>query len=265
MKREVPILEYHDLSSTPGSSGHFHSPYVLLSEKFYEQMSWLFRQGYRTLTIDDLLTHPGADRLVAITFDDGHISNYSLAFSILKEFNFRATFFIVPSFVGSKNYVSTSQLKEMHESGMKIESHSLTHPYMYALPAQEMLHEIIESKKWIQDVLKDETNHFSVPYGMYGKDLVEHLKKAGYKSMVTENYGYYKYNDVAFHVLPRFTIKAHFDLKTFRNIIEGRKLLLTPDYFKATCLRLSKAILGYRNYIYLKSLLLKNPVYSHQA
>jgi peptidoglycan/xylan/chitin deacetylase (PgdA/CDA1 family) len=208
------------------------------------------------LTIDDLLRDNISEKAVVLTFDDGHISNYKLAFPILKNFNFVATFFIVPMFIGKKDYLTREQILEMHEQGMKFESHSLTHPYMVSLNREEIIREVCESKAKIENLLSNQIYHFSVPYGFYNKCLARCVKDAGYQSLVTENFGYYKYRDNRFHVLPRFTVKSHFDLKNLQDIIEGRKISLLSDYVKTLGIRYLKAILGYRNYIRLKSLIL---------
>lgn|GEM_PF-783266 len=253
---KVPILEYHDLSQTIIPLKNFHSPYVLHIAKFQEHMKWLYQNDYSTLLIDDLFTDNMLEKSVVLTFDDGHISNYQLAFAVLKEFNFIATFFMVPMFIGKKDYLAKEQILEMHEHGMKFGSHSLTHPYILSLSREEMIREVRKSKAKIQSILNNEIKHFSVPYGFYNKYLIQCLKQAGYKTLVTENFGYYKYRDNPFHVLPRFTVKSHFDLKSFQNIVKGRRISLLSDYARELGTQYSKAVLGYRNYIRLKSLIL---------
>lgn len=257
MKDKVPIFEYHDIVNKMRNSVSFHSPYILLKENFHKQISWLYHNGYQTLTIDDLLSGNASNKSFILTFDDGHISNYKFAFPILKEFSFIATFFIVPNFVGRENYISTDNIIEMYRNGMKFESHSLTHPYIVSLDRRKILHEIIESKQCIQDMLKVEVKHFSVPYGFYNKYLIHYLKEAGYRSLVTEDFGYYVFKDSSFHILPRFTVKSNSGLTTLQNIVEGRKIFLLPNYAKASGIRYYKLILGYKNYIRFKSLLIK--------
>src|SRR5207247_11207362 len=49
----------------------------------------------------------------SFTFDDGHASNYTEAFPALMELDLRATFFVVPTLVGTSGHVAWSQLREM--------------------------------------------------------------------------------------------------------------------------------------------------------
>lgn len=253
MKIHVPILEYHDLSEHMVTDRDFHSPYVLLISKFCEHMKWLYENNYTTLLIDDLFTKNIPEKSVLLTFDDGHISNYDLAFPILKEFNFVATLFIVPIFVGQENYISKDQIIEMSENGMTFGSHSLSHPYLISLNKQDIMREVIESKNRIQNLLKKKVEHFSVPYGFYNRYLVQSVRHAGYKSIVTEDFGYYRINGEPFKVLPRFTVKSQMDINIVKNIFRRRKFPLITEYMKEFFIQSLKSILGYRMYTRLKA------------
>ena len=146
----------------------------------------------------------------------------------------------------------------MFTHGMKFESHSLTHPYILSLRMEEMTREIRESKEKIQDMLNGRVNHFSVPYGFYDRYLVQHVKEAGYKTIVTEDFGYYRIKNQLFYILPRFIVKSNIDLSKFRQITERSKIKLLNDYSKAFCLQYLKKLLGFRIYIRVKSLILRD-------
>lgn len=252
----VPILEYHDLSEQKHTEENFHSPYIMHVSKFYEQMGWLYKNGYSSITIDDLLKNNISEKSVILTFDDGHISNYDLAFPILKEFNFTATFFVLLNSINNKNFLSSSQLIEMQGNNMKIESHSLTHSYIITLSEKDIKKEVEGSKQKLQDIIKTEVKHFSVPYGFYNRLLIQCLREAGYKSLVTENFGYYSYQNKPFYLLPRFTIKSNIELNLFKNIAARKKRRLVSMYLKEFVLNSMKKILGYKKYILLKLLII---------
>src|SRR5207247_5720692 len=101
----------------------------------------------------------------SLTFDDGHASNYNEAFPALMELGLRATFFVVPTLVGTSGHVAWSQLREMVAAGMEIGSHSLTHPFLDRLDAGELEREFGESKAIIEDRLGGAVRAASLPRG----------------------------------------------------------------------------------------------------
>lgn len=79
----------------------FHSVY---EDSFRKQLVYLKQNNYHTITCDELykailgeLSLP--DRSVLLTFDDGLESVWSVAYPLLKRFDFKATAFIVPEYI----------------------------------------------------------------------------------------------------------------------------------------------------------------------
>ncbi len=105
----LPILNYHRIRpsnpsfATPFADGVFAGPTV---DEFDRQMCWLSRRA-EILSEDDLIaalrsggawTRPG----VMVTFDDGYLDNYTLAFPILKHYRVPAIFFIPAGLTSSR-------------------------------------------------------------------------------------------------------------------------------------------------------------------
>jgi biofilm PGA synthesis lipoprotein PgaB len=70
------------------------------TDKLIAQLSWLQRNGYQPVSIDDLLAardgrKPLPDKAVLLTFDDGYESFYTRVFPILKAFRFPAVLAVV--------------------------------------------------------------------------------------------------------------------------------------------------------------------------
>jgi hypothetical protein len=106
-------------------------------EEFEEKLLYLKSNAYTTCSLDemyDLLQ--GKAQLppptVCLTFDDVPRSMYETAFPLLKKYGFRATAFIVPSFVGTRGFLTWSEIAEMSHSGVvDIQSHTLEHKKIF--------------------------------------------------------------------------------------------------------------------------------------
>lgn len=100
MKRActVPVLMYHHVTPAGGDIN-------VTPEHFRDQMAWLKRHGYRTLTCEEFAAHlagaPAPARSVLITFDDGYLDNYVHAWPVLREFGFHAVIFLVTGWIGA--------------------------------------------------------------------------------------------------------------------------------------------------------------------
>jgi biofilm PGA synthesis lipoprotein PgaB len=84
-------LAYHNVED-----GNPDQSFVgITTERLVAQLSWLQRNDYRPVTVDDLLAARDGrkalpDKAVLLTFDDGYESFYTRAFPVLKAFRFPA-------------------------------------------------------------------------------------------------------------------------------------------------------------------------------
>lgn len=175
-RERVPVLAYHALDrrrsvvSTP-------------PEIFAWQMRWLYESGFRVIRLRDLVRFlrdgdalPA--RAVAITFDDGFESVYTVAFPILARYGFPATVFLVPGYredgwpgqppsVPRARLLTWSQVREMDRHGIEFGAHTVSHPRLDRLGREEAEHEILGSKTIIEESLGHAVKLFAYPYGRY--------------------------------------------------------------------------------------------------
>ena len=105
---EVPVLMYHHISDDVTSSA------VVTAETFERHMAALLDEGYSPVSLRELSDFVHGDgelpeKPVVITFDDGYMSNYELAFPILKKYGSKASVFVIGSSVGKSEYKDTGQ------------------------------------------------------------------------------------------------------------------------------------------------------------
>lgn len=110
-------------------------------EEFGRDLRFLAENRYRTASADDLLDYLERrrdlpEKSVVLSFDDGAVNFYRVAFPLLREYGFRAVFFISPGLHRPASEETDTEerpctweeLEEMHRSGAAdIQSHTWVH------------------------------------------------------------------------------------------------------------------------------------------
>ena len=99
MSRALPVLMYHGLHASADDPGRFDPVYSVTPEEFRRQLDWLVENGYRAVRLRDLETPDNSAKAVVISFDDGDVSNRTVALPLLKERGLAAEFFVTADFV----------------------------------------------------------------------------------------------------------------------------------------------------------------------
>ena len=176
----VPILMYHHVEENP-----IVSNYRVSAARFEEQLKLLHDWEYTTITTTMLVNAitQGADlppRPVIITFDDGNLDNYTVAYPIMQKYGFTGVLYIPYYFIGGDGYMSVDQIKEMAAAGWEVGSHSLTHAELTTLSPDRLQDEIVESREKLQELLGVPILTFAYPFGEVGSAEVDYVKFAGY-------------------------------------------------------------------------------------
>ena len=120
------------------------------------------------------------EKKVAISFDAawGNEDTQQLI-DILNQYNVKATFFVVGSWVDKY----PESVKALHDAGHDVMNHSNSHPHMSQLSAAQMVAEANACSDKIEKVTGTRPNLFRMPYGDYNTTVVDTLKQAGYYSI----------------------------------------------------------------------------------
>lgn len=219
----VPVLMYHSIDYEKGNE--LRVP----KEKFKEQMQYLKDNGYTTLTFDELYSFlvnnkPIPEKSVVITFDDGYEDNYLNAYPILKEFGFNATIFIITNTIDNeKVFLTSTQLKEMEENGIAIESHTLAHDELSNLPYDKQVETLKGSKEFIEKLLNKQAKYIGYPFGKWNNDTIKALKETGY-TMAFTTVGGWSDKSQGIYTLRRVYVNANHDMSEFK------RRLIDPKY-----------------------------------
>ena len=185
-KKEVPVLCYHHIrEAKPGQSETLKS-YSVSPESFAQQMKALKDSGYQTILPDDLynyLTH-GAKlppKPVILSFDDTDEEQFSIGYPEMKKYGFKGVFFIMTISLNRPRYMTTEQLKQLSDDGNAVEAHTWDHHMVTKYKGQDFDIQFVKPKKKVEGITGKPAEYFAYPYGVWGKEAIPELKKAGYK------------------------------------------------------------------------------------
>lgn len=97
-------------------------------------------------------------------------------------------------------FMSSSQLKEMHKTGIEFGSHACSHKILTRLDNQIVKNELSQSKRFLHDMLTDEIDTIAYPNGDYNSHLGELTQAAGYRIGFGTNHGYVSLSDDKFNL-----------------------------------------------------------------
>jgi peptidoglycan/xylan/chitin deacetylase (PgdA/CDA1 family) len=177
------MLMYHDLSDNPAGITPEHRPYVLDTPAFCRQMEAVMASGLPVLTVAQWGTRCHPEGALVLTFDDGHVSNHDIALPLLYERRLTATFFITVGLIGTGATMDWQQIRALHAAGMEIGSHTLTHRPPSTLNDAELRHELLASKRILEDGLGTPVTSISSPTGFFNPRMSVIAQEVGYRAL----------------------------------------------------------------------------------
>ncbi|MCR4337672.1 MAG: polysaccharide deacetylase family protein [Candidatus Omnitrophica bacterium] len=253
----MKILMYHSvINAQSGTAPNRETGAHLydIEEKTFEQhLQWLKVMGYQVAT----LSQPSLiskNQNVVITFDDGEMNNFEVAYPILKRFSYPAYFFVTVDRIGKKGYMDWPQLRELQMAGMIIGSHSLTHRILSELPQEELMQELCESKRILEENLKTKITTFSIPRGFISQTLMQCAEEAGYEWV----FGSQPHHSQLAKYKGRIAVKANWSIQRFEQALKG----YTPWKERAAVMikNLIKCVAGNQGYDRFRSFLLRGRI-----
>jgi peptidoglycan/xylan/chitin deacetylase (PgdA/CDA1 family) len=242
---------YHALGTASGPQVDPH--YRVSMERFGEQLQLCKRLGGAAISARDWL---GGQKGVIFTFDDGHDTDYQLAFPTLKAANGSADFFVNPAQVGTPGYATWSQLREMADGGMSIQSHGLDHRYFLTdLSPQRLREDLRRSRLEIEQNIGHPVMLLAPPGGRSPKGLAAVAIECGYTHVLDSRPG--RVAESFDRTLRRMAVTAQLDIRTLHSWVRGGSALLRAQV-RYSVLDLAKRVLGNDTYQSVRGRLLGN-------
>jgi peptidoglycan/xylan/chitin deacetylase (PgdA/CDA1 family) len=228
---EINVLMYHRIA---GTGPERLSPYRVAPSQFERQLSYLRRQGFRSISIREAFQavnfgdKPPRGRLIVFTFDDAYKDFYDCAWPLLKRYGFSAAVFVPVSFVGGhaewdRKYgepaalMSWTEIRTAQHEGVQFESHSLTHRHVTELEPYEVQKELSASRDALERELGVRPTIFSYPYGAVNDVVATAVKDSGYTHAVV-GLGRIKPGDNPYW-LSRQEVLGYYDMDEFIQLL----------------------------------------------
>lgn len=194
-KIRVPILYYHRVAEgIPLKQGV--SPFI-----FQAQIDYLRRRRFRSIGFDDLVNHfqtghPLPPRPIIISFDDGYLDNFTLAYPILKKAGFSATIFVVSGYIGKRSswegcqgnealLMTRENILTMSDQGFHFGGHTRNHKKLVSISREEAESDIMMGKRDLEELLQKPVYSFAYPYGDFNDQIIALVRNSGFKAART--------------------------------------------------------------------------------
>ncbi len=225
----VPILMYHNINPTTAGGN-----WVTVCN-FGLQMQYLHDHGYTTITGEDIYNYiykatPMGPNPIWLTFDDSYQNVYDYAYPIMQAYGQRGSIFTVTRYMGMMNYwdlgvevqhlhMTWNMLQQMHNSGMRGDSHTQHHVHLSEMDIAQQQSEIWNSQRDLVTYLGEPGLNFSYPYGQYPDTAKWLIAHSGFHSatIIGQTKQYTSYADL--YELTRIGIADGDNLTTFINKI----------------------------------------------
>ena len=247
----ITVLMYHAISKAKESN-----KYTLEEKDFQSHIEFLYTNNYKCILVDEYyqsLLNPLlkiSEKSVVITFDDGHESNYTIALPLLKKYNFKATFFITTDWIGKLGYMKPEHLRVLKAEGMSVQSHAKTHLFLDEMSFNEIQMELAESKKNLENILREKVSFLSFPGGRYNSNVIKCAKELGYLVFFSSlPFSIKRFGDA--FLIGRYGMKYSFGEINYEKLFQLKpieKLLIKTAYYGKHFL---KKVIGNNIYYYL--------------
>ena len=191
MSRAISLL-YHDVVvdedyDSSGFSGANPADYKLSVNDFEEHLSAIAAALVGpVVSVDELADCSENNTPVLFTFDDGGVSAYDIIAPALERYGWKGCFFVTTDRIDTPAFMSRSQIKELHDRGHAIGSHSCSHPRKITeLSREQLTYEWRESLNVLSEIVGSPVTIASIPGGFYSRGVAECAYDSGVEVLFT--------------------------------------------------------------------------------
>ena len=172
----------------------------------------------------------GKHKALTLSYDDGVTQDIRLL-EIFNRYGLKGTFHLNSGSLSHGNKVAADQVAEVYR-GHEVSVHSVTHPWLSAVPLETLAWEILEDRQRLEAQTGYPVRGMSYPYGDYSAEVIARLPHYGIEyARTTRSHG-------------RFTLPENF-LEWHPTCHHATDLLAKTDEFLAAPVRSAQPLLFY--------------------
>ncbi|MFD1063448.1 polysaccharide deacetylase family protein [Winogradskyella litorisediminis] len=169
---KLPILMYHSVSTSDAESRGL----TISTSNFEAQLKFLQSKGFQSFHFKDLEHLKSLPkRSIVITFDDVYVNQLELAVPLLKQYGFKACFYVPFKYVNGKNdwdegekqIMSLEQLQSLDSEIIELGMHSFAHGNYKNMSLEASAEDLKKSKEFIEASGLKIYRTLAYPYGKY--------------------------------------------------------------------------------------------------
>jgi peptidoglycan/xylan/chitin deacetylase (PgdA/CDA1 family) len=184
------VFAYHDVGDDPANTTDYYVSPAMLRDQLSWGQAWGLRFVDLTTLTDAVQRGAGLDRLAAIVFDDSLVGVHHHAMPVLADMGLPATVFTVSAALGSSppwwsgaaRVMTRDELLELPSAGIRVQSHTRTHPSLPLLDDRGVQREIADSRAELEDLVQAPVDLFAYPFGHYDRRARAVVAESGYRA-----------------------------------------------------------------------------------
>jgi peptidoglycan/xylan/chitin deacetylase (PgdA/CDA1 family) len=255
------VLMYHAIPDQAQAEAGVDPHYSVLRDQFARHLELIAESGGRPASVRAILDEQVAGRSVqgwvGVTFDDAHRSNHAAA-AMLRDVGGSADFFVNPSTVGTGNFCSWAQLREMADWGMSIQSHGMHHRFLDELTPVDVEMELGRSKDIIEQELGRAVTLYAPAGGRQAPGMDALAQRLGYERICSSRVGLWGDEGGGPREVPRLAVLMGTGLPQLRRWVRQSALEMAWQRGRYGALRKAKRLLGNGVYVRLRGALLRD-------
>lgn len=171
---EGKIVFYHDVCKTMSACA---TPTAV--DFFTRQIEAARAQGW-----EPVACVPIDKKTYQVQFDDGFRGVYECREELVK-IGVLPTVNLAVSLIGEPGYLTREEIKELQGVGFGFQSHTWSHAWLPECDDEKLRHELIDSKRYLEDLLQVEVPQICFPRGLFSRRVYDAALECGYKELVS--------------------------------------------------------------------------------